>query len=149
IMPFVAESIWQALGEAAFERGLPAPEPAAESVVIAPWPVFPEAWKDPGMEQRIARMQDLVRFVRDTRNRYQLETKTPLNVFIRCSETVAEDFRALAPFITLLSGSLEFKCGQGVAKPKQSASHLHPDFEAYVSLAGLIDVAAEVKRLEK
>jgi len=36
IMPFVAESIWQALGEAAFERGLPAPEPAAESVVIAP-----------------------------------------------------------------------------------------------------------------
>src|SRR5204863_1599062 len=41
IMPFLAESIWQALGETAFERGLPAPEPAAESVVIAPWPEFP------------------------------------------------------------------------------------------------------------
>src|SRR5205807_6309580 len=26
VMPFVAESIWQALAEAAFERGLPAPE---------------------------------------------------------------------------------------------------------------------------
>jgi valyl-tRNA synthetase len=149
IMPFVAESIWQALGEAAFERGLPAPEPAAESVVIAPWPVFPEAWKDPGMEQRIARMQDLVRFVRETRNRYSLETKTPLEIFIRCNEAAADDFRALAPFITLLSGSLEFECGPDVAKPKQSASHLHPDFEAYVSLVGLIDVAAEVKRLEK
>src|SRR5437764_657032 len=34
IMPFVAESIWQALAEAAFERGLPSPEPAIESVVI-------------------------------------------------------------------------------------------------------------------
>ena len=36
IMPFVAESIWEKLNEAAFERGLPAPEPATESVVIAP-----------------------------------------------------------------------------------------------------------------
>ena len=31
IMPFVAESIWQALNEAALERGLPAPEPAEEA----------------------------------------------------------------------------------------------------------------------
>src|SRR5205085_5864809 len=30
IMPFVAESVWQALADAAFERGLPGPEPAAE-----------------------------------------------------------------------------------------------------------------------
>src|SRR5262249_47992758 len=42
IMPFVAESIWQVLNEAAFERGLPTPEPATESVVIAAWPHYPE-----------------------------------------------------------------------------------------------------------
>jgi valyl-tRNA synthetase len=36
-----------------------------------------------------------------------------------------------------------------VHKPPQAASHVTPDFEAYVSLAGLIDVAAEVKRLDK
>jgi valyl-tRNA synthetase len=149
IMPFVAESIWQALGESAFERGLPTPEPAMETVVLAPWPAFPETWHDESMEQRIARMQDLVRFVRETRNRYVLDAKTPLQVFIRCSDSVAEDFRALAPFITLLGGALTFECGPSVQKPKQSASHLHPDFEAYVSLVGLIDVAAEVKRLEK
>ncbi|HKI32862.1 MAG TPA: valine--tRNA ligase, partial [Gemmataceae bacterium] len=61
VMPFVAESIWQTLNEAAFERGLPGPEPASESVVIAPWPQFPESWRDASMEQRIARMQELVR----------------------------------------------------------------------------------------
>ncbi len=61
IMPFVAESIWQALAEAAPRRGLPTPAPAAESVVIAPWPAFPEAWKDAAMEARFARMQELVR----------------------------------------------------------------------------------------
>jgi valyl-tRNA synthetase len=36
-----------------------------------------------------------------------------------------------------------------VQKPAQAAGHVHSEFEAYVSLAGLIDVAAEVKRLEK
>src|SRR5207302_5788100 len=61
LMPFVAESIWQALAEAAFERGLPSPDPATESIVIAPWPQFPVSWKDPAMEQRIARMQEVVR----------------------------------------------------------------------------------------
>ena len=34
-------------------------------------------------------------------------------------------------------------------KPKQAATYVHPEFEVYVSLAGLIDVAAEVKRQEK
>ena len=83
IMPFVAESIWQALDEAAFERGLPAPEPAAESVVIAPWPEFPATWRDHGMEKRIATMQELVRAVREIRNRYMVDAKTPLQVYVR------------------------------------------------------------------
>src|SRR6059058_4357699 len=140
IMPFVAESIWQVLNEAAFERGLPAPEPATESVAIAPWPEFPAAWQDPGMERRIARMQDLVRAVREVRNRYTIDSRTPLDVFLRCGEAVAEDFRQLAPFITLLAGAGRLEIGAAVAKPPQAATHVHPDFEAYVSLAGLIDV---------
>src|SRR5207302_1023108 len=77
------------------------------------------------------------------------ETRTPLNVFVRCREATAADFLALAPFITALAGVGHLECGPQIAKPKQAATHVHPDFEAYVSLAGLIDVAAETKRLEK
>ncbi len=39
--------------------------------------------------------------------------------------------------------------GPAIVKPPQAASHVTPDFEAYVSLKGLIDVASEVKRTEK
>jgi valyl-tRNA synthetase len=148
-MPFVAESIWQALAEAAFERGLPAPEPAAESMVIAPWPAYPEAWKDAAMERRIARMQELVRAVREVRNRYVLDSRTPLDVFVRCSAAVAADFQALTTFITSLAGVGRLVCGPDVVKPPQAATNIHADFEAYVSLEGLIDRAAEDKRLEK
>jgi valyl-tRNA synthetase len=149
IMPFVAESIWQVLNEAAFERGLSSPEPASESVVIAPWPEFPKDWQDAAMEQRIARMQDLVRAVREVRNRYDLKKDAGLEVFVRCGESVAADFLALTPFITKLAGVSRLECGPSVRKPPQSATHVHPDFEAYVSLLGLIDRAAEMVRSEK
>jgi valyl-tRNA synthetase len=148
IMPFVAETIWQALADLAFERGLPAPEPATESVVIAPWPEYPAAWKDPAMERRFSRMQNLVRAVRDVRNRYNVD-KTTLDVHVRCGRPVADDFRSLAPFITLLAGVGRLECGPDVTKPPQAATHVEPDFEAYVSLKGLIDVDAEIKRLDR
>ncbi|MCI0639868.1 MAG: valine--tRNA ligase [Gemmataceae bacterium] len=149
VMPFVAESIWQALNEAAFERGLPAPEPATESVVIAPWPEYPAAWKDAGVEERIGKMQELVRFVREVRNRYSLDPKNALELFVRCPETTAADFRALGQFIALLAGVRKLEAGPETAKPPQAAGHVTPAFEAYVSLQGLIDVAAELKRLDK
>jgi valyl-tRNA synthetase len=149
IMPFVTESIWQALAEAAFERGLPSPEPSAESVMVAPWPAFPAAWQDAAMEARMARMQDLVRVVREVRNRYEIDPRKPLDVFVKCPAAAADDFRALAPFITLLAGVGRLECGPDTTKPKQAASHVHPEFESYVSLAGLINPAEEVKRLEK
>ncbi len=95
IMPFVAESIWEPLGQAAFERGLPNPDPATESVVIAPWPVYPADWRDEGIERSMARMQDLVRGVREIRNRYSVEPKHGFDVRVRCSETVAAELTPL------------------------------------------------------
>ncbi len=148
VMPFVAESIWQALNEAAFERGLPTPDASAESVCIAPWPELPAAWRDADMEKRIARMQDLVRAAREVRNRYMIE-KSALDVSVRCADAVAADFRSLQPFIAALAGVGALTCGPDVAKPPQAAGHVHAEFEMYVSLKGLIDVEAESKRLEK
>jgi valyl-tRNA synthetase len=148
IMPFVAESIWQALNEAAFERGLPGPEPSLESVAIAPWPEYPSSWQNAGIERRFANMQEVVRAVREVRNRYGIEKKA-LDVSVRSAEAIAADFRSLSAFITMLGGVGQFATGPDVVKPPQAASHVTPDFEVYVSLQGLIDVDAEVKRLEK
>jgi valyl-tRNA synthetase len=149
LMPFVAESVWQALADAAFERGLPTPEPATESVVIAAWPQLPESWQDPAMERRMARMQELVRGVREVRSRYQVDLQARFDVFVRCDEAIAGDFRLLAPFITTLAGVGRLECGPAVRKPAQSATLVNPEFEAYVPLRGLIDEKAETKRLEK
>jgi valyl-tRNA synthetase len=149
IMPFVTESIWQALAETAFERGLPNPEPAAESVMIAPWPDFPTSWREPEMERRIGRMQDLVRAVRNIRNQFNVNERATVDVSVRCDVVVARDFEMLAPFILPLAKVGKLTTGPKQSKPPQSATAIHAEFEAYVSLKGLIDVEAEIKRLEK
>jgi valyl-tRNA synthetase len=149
VMPFVTESIWQALNEAAFERGLPTPDPSADSVMIAPWPKFPEAWHDPAMEQRISRTQDLVRAVREIRNNFMVNDREQVQISVRCAAGMAADFQALRPFIGQLAGVGTLECGPDVAKPRQAASKVMGGFDLYVSLAGLIDVAKEKSRLEK
>lgn len=149
VMPFVAESLWEALNEAAPERGLTATERPAPNACIAPWPSYPAAWVDAGVEARFARMQELVRGVREVRNRYQVDDKTRLDVSVKAGESVSADFTALAAFIGPLAGIANFTASPTAAKPKQAGSVVRPEFEAYVALAGLIDPAAEAKRLEK
>ena len=125
-------------------------ETAAKSVCIAPWPTYPEAWRDPVMEARLSRMQELVRLVRAMRNRYL--TKDPrmtLDISVRCSSEIAADFHLLGSFIAQLAMVGKMNCGPNVTKPKQAATQVHADFELYVSLVGLIDVPSEVARLGK
>jgi valyl-tRNA synthetase len=147
IMPFVAESLWQALGEVAPERGLPAPERAAESVVIAPWPRFSERWCDLPIERRIGRLRELVKAIREIRNRYMIEPRIGLEAFVRCSRDVAPDLERLAPFVQQLAGVATLQFTE--QKPQESAHYLGTDFEAYVSLKGLINVSEEIQRLKK
>lgn len=149
VMPFLAESLWQALNETAFERGLPTPEPAAESVTIAPWPELPSEWKDKAAETRMARMQDLVRGIREIRARYTLDQKTEIDLSVRCSAEIAEDFQALEPFIRMFANARKWSCGPEAEKPSQAASKVRKDCEIFVSLEGLVDLQAEIDRLKR
>jgi valyl-tRNA synthetase len=149
IMPFLAESLWQALNEGANVRGLPRPAPNARSVTIAPWPEYPASWQDAALEKRMARLQELVRAVREVRNHYQVDPKATLNVAVRCGSAVEADFTQLTPFIQILAGVGRVRAGADVQKPAQAASRVVAEFEVFVSLEGLIDVAGEKKRIEK
>ncbi|MFL5330757.1 MAG: valine--tRNA ligase [Gemmataceae bacterium] len=149
IMPFLAEEVWHALGELAPERGLPTPRKAERSVMIAAWPEYPTAWTDADIETRLGRIQELVRAVREIRNRYNVDVKVPVDIVVRCGEAIAKDLRALEPFIQQLATVANCEFGPDVTKPPQKSSFIHPDFELSVSLVGLIDPVKEAAKLEK
>lgn len=110
VMPFLAESLWHALNAAAPNRGVLKAEAASESVAVAPWPDDLDSLIDDTTEGSIARMQELVRGVREIRNRYILD-KTPLELSVKCGEGVAADLNALASFVKQLGGLTSFTCG--------------------------------------
>jgi valyl-tRNA synthetase len=149
VMPFVAESLWEALNEVAPDRGLTATARAEANVCVAKWPEYPAAWVDAGVEARFARMQELVRGVREVRNRYQVDDKTRLDVSVKAGAAVAADLSELAVFIGPLASIAAFTASPTTTKPKQAGSVVRPEFEAFVHLAGYIDPAAEATRTEK
>jgi valyl-tRNA synthetase len=148
-MPFVTEMIWQALNGFAPERGLPTATAASDSIMITNWPNGLEGYRDPQREQQIARMQDLIKAIRNTRNEYRVDEKATVTVSVKCTEAVAKEMESLKPFILSLGKVGELHLGPNVERPQQAGITTHPEFTAYVQLAGLIDVAAETKRLEK
>ena len=150
IMPFVTESIWQALNEVCPERGLPVPGKASDSIMIAPWPQLPvDTLRDAGVEQAMARMQELVRLIRNIRNQFMVDEKASVDVTVHCSYEIGKEFMPFAAHIVALAKVNMLHVGPDHAKPAQAAAAIHADFTAYVHLAGLIDVAAETKRMQK
>jgi valyl-tRNA synthetase len=101
------------------------------------------------IESQTARMQELIKMIRNARNEYRVDEKVPVAVSVKCSEQVAGELRSLTPFIQALAKVGELHLGPNVARPAQAAASVHPDFTTYVHLTGLIDVVAETKRLEK
>lgn len=148
-MPFVTEAIWQGFLPVAKVRGISTLHESGESVMVAPWPSFDAAQQNPAMEKQISRMQDLVKLIRNARNEYRVDEKQAITVSVRCEESMASELKPLLPFVQSLAKTNDLQLGKEVTRPAQAASAIHPEFTAYIHLAGLIDVPSEIKRLEK
>jgi valyl-tRNA synthetase len=147
VVPFLTEHLWQALGAIAPQRGLPDATAAAPSITIAPWPTAPETWACPDIETRMNRLQGVIRSIRNIRSLMRIDAKARVTALVQTDAACAAD---LAPqFVQLLAGVDRFEAGPHVSKPAESATEVAADWELYVPLAGLIDRAAELQRLDQ
>ncbi len=149
VMPFLAEQVWQALGAHAPERGIPIPSAPADSVMIAPWPLAPTEWRDPQVERRIARLQEVIKAIRNIRSKFSVEPKRRVTAVLRTSADIAAELRGFAPFIAQLATVSDLRVGPDEGKPADSVSAVSSDWELWVPLAGLIDRPAEIARNRK
>lgn len=149
MMPFLTEEVWQLLGELAPERGVPRPERPAESIMVATWPRADESRRDPVVEARFARFQELLKGLRDVRSRQNIAPRTPLRFVVRCDQETAQLLQPMAPYFESMAGATGTDWGSEVAPPAVNARVALPGIEVFVDLAGLIDVAAEIAKNEK
>jgi len=146
MIPFVTEEVWQLLSSVAPQRGIDAPAPAAESIMIAPWPQSAPRRQDPQIEARFARFQDVLRAVRDIRSRQNVPPKRQIEFCVRCDAEVAELLRPMEPYFASMAGAKPSGWGPEVEAPALSANVTLPGIEVFVDLADLIDIEAEIAR---
>lgn len=147
-VPFITEELWQRLNEIAPERRLFTPEPAVESVTIADWPAPPQSWQDPSLEKRFERLQEMIVAVRNIRAVYKISPSVPLQLFLRCESSIADDMQNIAGQFDNLAKTLLESAGADVQRPSGSATFSLNDVDGFISLEGVIDLEAELKRLQ-
>lgn len=147
--PFITEELWQRLNEIAPVRGLQAPAPAADAIIIAPWPEGLECWRDPSLETRVQRLQDLIVAVRNLRGTYNLSPTVTVPVHVRCTDDVADDLTQVKLQFELLARATLEAAGPQIERPRASASFSLGDADGYLPLEGLVDLNAELARQQK
>ncbi len=149
VAPFVTEEVWQRLAAIAPVRGLDDPRPAAESIMIAPWPVARKEDRDAQIEALFARFQEVLRGVRDIRARQNVPPRTTVRFSIRTDAELAEALRPMAPYFVSMAGAELTEIGPQTTAPPLCAGIALPAMEVFVNLAGVIDVEAECARKRK
>ena len=144
--PFITEELWQRLNEIAPSRGLPTPTAATDAIIIAPWPSGLEAWRDPALEARFQRLQDLIVAVRNVRGTYNISSALTVTISIRCSLESAADLEQVRSQFESLAKATLTAAGPDIARPKASVSFSLGDSNGYLPLEGLVDLQAELAR---
>ena len=137
--PFITETIWQRLPH------------QGDTIMLAPWPTA-HGTRDTEAEAGMNLVRDLVRAIRNARTEYNVEPGRRVAAIVNADGRAAL-FREQAPIIEFLArvDGARLDIVEGLATPPpQSVSLVVGDgVQAYLPLAGLIDLDKERERLGK
>jgi len=151
-MPFLTEDVWQRLGDIAPRREIEsngAAGPAAESIMVAPWPKSDLARRNEPIEEQFAEFQTVLGVVREVRSRQNIPPKVAIQFSVRCDESATARLRPMAPFFDSMARATATEWGPEVKPPDRCASATSPGMEVFVDVSDFFDSDAERARLEK
>jgi valyl-tRNA synthetase len=151
IMPFVTEEIWQQLRSVAGGRRMPwdDPGPLPESLMTARWPDPPGHWVDERTERQFGTFLAVVGAIRELRARQNVPPRTRVPAAIRAAADVAELLEPMRAAIEAMATVELTAVGPAAAGPAGATTAAAAGCDVFVDLADLVDVDAEIARLEK
>ncbi|MGB7345300.1 MAG: valine--tRNA ligase [Pirellulaceae bacterium] len=150
-MPFVTESIWGFLNQAAPSRGLPEPTEQGPFVMTSAWPVSNADHYDEAIEKQFAEFQEVVGAIRKIRASQSIPPRETVPVAIRCNEASLALLEPMSAYFGQLAGAEIVTMGPNAKAFETDApmALTSIDIEVHVDLEKFIDVEAEMARLEK
>ena len=136
-MPYITEEIWQTI------------KAEGETVMLAQYPVADEKLIDKDVEKSFEYIKELISSLRNIRAEAGISPAKPAKVVIKSSDeselnTIKENY-----FFIIKLGNLEsIEYGKDMEKPAQSGFRVTGNSEVYMILKGLLDIEAEVKKLQ-
>ena len=145
VMPFVTESVWDALPASGLD------DHSAPYLMVAPWPEPDDlaSFVNERAEHDFDLAKRVISTVRSVRARYRLSPKAELDVAVRSSAEDAAVLESQRDFITSVGRVDQLALGAEQVKPAGSVSVADGSLEIFVVVGGLVDLAAESKRLQK
>ena len=137
-MPFITEEIWQKLPH----QGL--------SISISEWPSYKKETLKRSIEERVSIIQGVIKVVRNIKAEMNIPLTREVDLHIRVVDNKKEDIlKETLPYIKNLAHVNQILLGDTIEKPEYSATGVLEDMEIFVPLQNVIDIEAEVQRLEQ
>ena len=141
-MPFLTEEIWQTVGPLVGQHG--------DSIMLAPWPARQPALFDEESEHEIEWLKQIIVGIRTIRSESNIPPATELPVFVgNATDLDCERFKRNEAYL----GRLAKVSGITILTPNEdppvSLMALCGDLEIRVPMAGVINIEAELARLDK
>lgn len=134
-MPFVTEEIWQALPH------------DGETIMRASWPDGSETLVDHKAYTDMMMVVDVVRAVRALRHEKNIAPSKKIDIILRPKADRVQMLQVAAPYLVRLCNPQSLMIASDVQLPEERITSVLADVEIIVSLDGLVDLAAEQKRL--
>lgn len=121
---------------------------AKVSIMLAAYPERLE--QAPEAEEGMGYIIDAVTAVRSIKGELNISPSTEIKAFIKTdSSEVAEALRRNRAAFMKLTRCLEITIGEDIKKPKGSAVAVKDKMEIYIPIEGLLDIKAEIGRIDK
>ncbi len=138
-MPFVTEAIW---------RHLPGMAERGEALMTSRWPVS-SAWEDAEVEESFARLQEIIRAIRNARSEYNVEPGRRIQAMISAEGHVDLLRHNADLLISQAKLADDLVIEPGMTTPEKVVALAAGGANVYLPLSGMVDLAAERTRLEK
>jgi valyl-tRNA synthetase len=137
-MPFITEEIWQHLPH------------EGETITLAPWPEYDPAFEAPDAVREMNLLMDIIRAVRNIRAEVNVPLSKKVDLIVSLTgEAELAIAKRNEEFIRRFCGTSSLELGVNLPSPGKAMTAIVTGAELYLPLAGLIDIEAEIARLEK
>lgn len=139
-MPFLTEEIWHHLPTTA----------DGASIMTASYPAYAAEYDNETAEQEMTLLMEVIRSVRNARAEMNVPPSRPITLIIKAKDAATEDILNRGnSYITRFCNPESLTISTEVAVPEKAVSTVVTGAEVFMPLAGLIDIDAEIARLEK